>query len=163
MWLRGRRFEHKRDRPVIGEIDLHVGLKDSGLSVQSALPNLLHEVEIEFAGLVRTRGGIEARAAAFAAIAIQSELRDYQKLSARIHRAEIHLTRGVGKYAQVDELVDKIVGVFPGILRGNSDESDNSATNAALDFCIYYDFRPANSLYQDAHLYSDYDSLFLEG
>src|SRR5580698_5868093 len=70
-------LENQGNGPVVGKRYRHVGLEDSGLDGNPCALRGGHKVFVELPRFFGGGGFIEAGTAAFAAIAIESELGDY--------------------------------------------------------------------------------------
>jgi hypothetical protein len=85
--------------------------EDAGLDAESGVAGGGNDEVIEFAGAIGGSSVFEAGAAAFAAVAIEGELRDKEKSAAGIgdsalENAQVHFAVGIREDAEVEELLD---------------------------------------------------------
>ena len=117
----------------------HVGLKASGLHLQSGPPEHVEGTLEHRRGLVgRSRIG-EAGTATAPGIAVQSELADNQELDTDIQGRAIELASIVREYAEVDGLVNYVVGGFLVVFSANAQQHDQPRPDTAQCLGASYD------------------------
>jgi len=98
-------------RPVVDELDLHVGAELAGGHRRVALTRDAQHGVVERAAERRRRGAREARAVAARGVGRQRELADQQQAAAHVLHAAVHLAGVVGEDAQLQQLVDQFAGL----------------------------------------------------
>jgi hypothetical protein len=94
---------------------------------------------------------VEAGAPAFAAIGVESELRDDQQGAAGLADIEIHLSGLVREDAQSEEFVDEIVRAGGGIGPGDAEKDKQSSANGSDRIVTHNYTSLAYTLDEDSH------------
>jgi hypothetical protein len=129
--------EQKRDGAVIDEVDLHLGLKLSGLDRDTLFSYLKDQLFVESFGFggffcVGKRGP-----SPFSAVAIESKLGDHQHLSPDLPEGKIELSGGIFEYSQVRKLGNHVGDVLFSIALTHTQEDQKAladlSSNPALN------------------------------
>jgi hypothetical protein len=110
-------------------------LEDSGFYPQTEARNR-YEVLVECARLFGGSGVVEAGAAPFAAIAVERELRDYQKGASGVEDAAIHFALLIGEDSEVEYFSGDEFGIGFGIEFGDPQENQKAGADLAGDNLI---------------------------
>lgn len=143
--------EQNRNRAVVDELDLHVGLKDSRGDVNTGPAQLIDHQLIELLPLPCPGGGDEGWPAAFAGIAQQCELADGEDRATGFGQVEVHLPVCVGENPQAANLVRQPAGVLGRVVGRDTDQDDQSVIDLANDLTFNRNMGSPASLDNSAH------------
>ena len=86
-------LQQDRHRPVVDQLDVHVGAEDAGLDRHALGAQRLDERLVDRLAVLGRRGVGEARPVALAGVGVERELRDGQHLAADVGERQVHEAR----------------------------------------------------------------------
>ena len=143
--------EHHSDRAGIMDLHILVLLKATGPDRQAAAAGEFDTViEKTFRLIGRSSGG-EIRPAAATSIRHKGELADEEETPIYVNHGEIEPVFFIGEDAQVDDLLDDVIGVPFGITLGDADKHDQPRPDAPRLLAGDADAGPADALHKGFH------------
>ena len=131
-WSAALGVEDDRHRAVVHDLDLHAGAEGAGRDRDPLLPERGAERLVERLGLLRPRGGREARAVALGRVGDQRELADDERRAARVEEAPVELPLLVLEDPQARDLAGEPVASPPRRLGDAEQDAEPGADRADL-------------------------------
>jgi hypothetical protein len=145
-------IQEKRDRPVIDEMDLHLGLKLPCLNGDALFFPSLNQTFVEGFG----NGGLfcvgERGPSPFLAIPIKGELRDDQHLPVHLFQGEVELPGSVFEDSEVGDFRDHIGEIALVISLPHSDEYQKAFPDLSSQSAIHQNLSGLNPLDHCFHI-----------
>ena len=133
------------------DFDLHVRAEDAALRRQALFGEQVEKALVEVLGNWGRGGLDEAGAAAFAAVAVQGELRDGEHAAADVENRAVHLALVVGEDAQVSALFSAEAQRLVVVALTEADEQEQATADLGAELIIDADAGLADALDEDFH------------
>src|SRR4030042_3288103 len=144
-------FQDESNGPLVGEVDIHHGLKNTRLHPESFLSNQRDQMVEELRGQSRLLGPVKARPPSLSRRTRQGELGDGQDLSARLRQRSAYFAFIVGEDAELRRLSGQELGVLAGIALLDTHEKADPRTDPPGRPSLHLDPSLFNSLQNDNH------------
>src|SRR5262249_55067330 len=145
------RIQEDRDRAVVDQLDLHVGLEAAGFAAHSSRANLFYEIFIELASLFGRRRGVERWPLALADVSVKGELRDRKNCATLIEDRAVHLAVFIFKDPQADDFLGKIVGSGSAVGGADTEQDEEPRANFTGGLPFDSDFSAGYALDYGSH------------
>src|SRR5690554_3722459 len=146
------RIQPDRHRPVIHQLHLHMGAKDTGGNSHPVFLNGLGILQIEPFPFLRRGSLCKTRPPALPAVGIERKLGDHQGSPAHIQQGKIHLPRRVFKNPQINGFLRQTPGVGLGVALSGAHQNQESLSGFARLFSFHHHPGLCDPLYQHPHL-----------
>ena len=139
------------DRAVVSQVDLHLGLENTGFYPHTCTPEPVYKIGVEQVGLFGFGSVGIGRAPSSPDVSIKRELGNHEDSAVIVDEGEIHLSIVVRENTEIDDLVGQVIGVACRIVITYGEEDCEAGFDFADDPAIDLDPGFGDSLYYGSH------------